>query len=376
MSPVLIITIVSFFIIFIISIISYKLAKRRKNNPKFNEDKIKRGAKVSDIYQGISYSYIYFRGGQNSPPYFDISIDCESYGEFKISKETKFDRFFKKIGIASEMETHDPDFDSKYYISSNTPDLPKNLLSSEIRIIVDSLISRGFTTLILKKNKLHLKWVPYRTKSPLEKHEIEELVSELGKIQTKCSRIYQREVDQINTNWKTKRLFAFLIPGTLEILGVVALIIGFISYPPLDKLKLFAETLTVSIPVFFLYIWIAIKLLKGRSSSHRELIIVFFISITAFPLAFGGGKAFLNGWMDKSESITHNVQIINKYITKSKDSKNYYIKTQSWREGRITEKLSLSRSKYNLVIPGSTNVTVVTKEGKFGYEWIENYYLE
>lgn len=63
MSPVLIVTIVSIFIIFITVLISYKLVKKRKNNPKFNEDKINRGTKVSDIYQGITYSYRYFGGG-------------------------------------------------------------------------------------------------------------------------------------------------------------------------------------------------------------------------------------------------------------------------------------------------------------------------
>jgi hypothetical protein len=42
----------------------------------------------------------------------------------------------------------------------------------------------------------------------------------------------------------------------------------------------------------------------------------------------------------------------------------------SWRKPESTEKLRFSKSFYNYLQPGSSTITITTKPGKFGFEWI------
>jgi hypothetical protein len=126
------------------------------------------------------------------------------------------------------------------------------------------------------------------------------------------------------------------------------------------------------LPILILFTWFFIKLLRGRSSSHRELITVFLISLIAFPLAGFGYSGFLNGALDDTPPVIHQVPVINKYYSRSKNNYSYYAIVESWRETENTEKLSISKSFYNFLQPGSSMITITTKSGKFGFEWIVN----
>ena len=121
---------------------------------------------------------------------------------------------------------------------------------------------------------------------------------------------------------------------------------------------------------WLLFTWFSIRLLKGRSSSHRELIAVFFIALFAFPLAGFGYRGFLNGALDDGPAAVHQVIVLNKYYSKSKNSYTYYAVVNSWRKTESTEKLRISKSFYNYLNPGSSTITVTTKPGRFGFEWI------
>ena len=368
---------IAVFLVILVSVIVLVVSIRRKKNGKAPDPGIKSGGSQTGEYNGIPYKYKYFGGAQNSPPSFSISIDCDKAGDFKITRESKFDRFFKRIGIAIEMETHDPEFDDRYYVSSNSPRFTEHFLArSEIRSAIDTLFGRGFTQIRKKNKKLELLWIPYRTKTPVQDREIESLVEKLTILFDRIQKIEIPSYESEKRSWKTRRLIAFLVPSFLILGGILSLIFGIINYPPLDKGKLFLHSLKISLPLLILFIWISVKLLKGRSTSHRELMIVFLLALPAFPLGIFGGKVFLNGWMDQSTPEIHNVRVIRKFWTKSKNSKTYYIRMNSWRQGRGSEKISVSFREYNRIIPGRSDIAITTMDGKFGYEWIVGYSIE
>jgi WD40 repeat protein len=145
---------------------------------------------------------------------------------------------------------------------------------------------------------------------------------------------------------------------------------SFRKYKPLDQGKVFVDSLKFSLPLLVLFTWFSIRLLKGRSSSHREFIAVFFIALFAFPLAGFGYSGFLNGALDDSPPAVHQVIVLNKYYSRSKNNYTYYAVVNSWRKPESTEKLNISKSFYNYLQPGSSTITITTKPGKFGFEWI------
>ena len=129
-------------------------------------------------------------------------------------------------------------------------------------------------------------------------------------------------------------------------------------------------TLKFSAPSFLFFLIIALKLIKGRSCSHRELIIILVLSLVAFPGAGMGLGAFLNGWLDQSGSTSHVVLVMEKYTTSTKNGKNYHLALKSWRKNKYSESLRVSSGEYMRVKPDITKMKIVTKPGYYGFEWV------
>lgn len=379
-ATILIIVIVSVLLIFSVGILLAVLAKRRRNNKKEEEfvttgaETIPKGSSGERTYEDVTYHYKHFRGTDKAPPYFSITIPCTSSGAFKIAHETKFDRFFKRMGVCVEIETHDPEFDDTFYITTETiPFTRASLEKSENRGFIKELFALGFNNLKHDGKSIVLTWNRFPRKQLMEIPVMEKAVALLAGMGRNLSKVSTYKSDE-STAWKRKRLLAFVVSGFLLVSGFAAMIAGLISYKPLDPGTMFLGSLAFSIPLLILFTWTALNLLRGRSSSHRELIAVFLISLFAFPLAGFGYRVFFNGALDDKPSSVRQAEVVRKYWTKNKNSTSYYAVVQSWRPNRDEEKLKVSKSFYNQIQVRATTITVTTKPGKFGYQWIVNYH--
>jgi len=331
---------------------------------------VAKGASGEGIFEDTTYRYKHFKGTDKAPPYFSIMIPCASSGAFTITPETKFDRFFKKLGVCVEIETYDPDFDDAFYINTITIPFTRGFLEkSENRRGIQALFQLGFNYLKHDGQTLTLTWRDFPRKAQMEVETMEKAVAHLVEQGRSLTKIVTYETPEPST-WKFKRLFAFAIPILLAVTGIAAIIIGLSEYKPLDQGKVFVDSLKFSLPLLVLFTWFSIRLLKGRSSSHRELIAVFFIALFAFPLAGFGYMGFLNGALDDSPPAVHLVIVLNKYYKSSKNSYTYYAVVKSWRKPGSTERLRIKKSFYNYLKPDSSSITITTRPGKFGFEWI------
>jgi hypothetical protein len=370
--PIIIIGIV-LIILAVVAFVVIKTIKRKRQQRAELEggpEMVAKGASGEGTYEGTIYRYKHFRGTDKAPPYFSIMIPCTSSGAFTITPETKFDRFFKKLGICVEIETYDPGFDDTFYINTNTIPFTRSFLEkSENRRGIQALFDLGFNYLKHDGQTLTLTWRKFPRRTQMEVETMEKAVAHLVEQGRSLAKIATFETPEPST-WKLKRLFAFAFPILLAVTGIAAMIIGLSKYKPLDPGKVFVDSLKFSLPLLVLFIWFSIRLLKGRSSSHRELIAVFFIALFAFPLAGFGYRGFLNGALDDSPPAVHQVIVLNKYYKRSKNKYSYYAVVNSWRKPESEEKLRVSKSFYNYLQPGSSTITITTKPGKFGFEWI------
>ncbi len=336
---------------------------------------IKRGGK--GIYNGIEYYYSYFSKKKNSPSSLVISINIPSNFSFKVRRESGFDRFFKKLNIAVEISTLDQMFDEKFYITTNTPKIVENLFrNSQCRDAVNNIYEGGYKNISYNGQIFTASKLLGNNTQPVSEKEIENIVSYMSGLIEKIRGTYETYGDTPDNIWKIKRITAFAIPISLEIAGVLMLLGSFIFYKPLDVWSLILTALPIGIFGLFLYIPIAGLLLKGRSTSHSELLIAIILTITGFMLSGISGKMFLNGYLDKSRPETYNMLIEDKYFDKDDDDYDFYVITRSWREGRDSETIEVSGEEYDMVIPDTSRIYITTKDGRYGYEWISDYVIK
>jgi uncharacterized protein with PQ loop repeat len=371
--PVIIFTVV-FIVLALAVFFIIKAFKRRKKKTQeelaSHPDAIPRGAVGENTYDGITYRYKHFRGTDKAPPYFTITIPCSTNGAFKITKESKFDRFFKRLGVCVEMTTHDPEFDDTFYIATDTIPFTRTCLERrENRKSIQAVFNLGFNLLKHDGKSIIITWQRFPRKQLMETATMETVVAQMATISKKLPEIRQPEQNDSST-WKSKRLLAFGIAIFSLISGIITMIIGLTNYKPLDPGSLFFNSLSYSLPLFVLFVWISLQLLKGRSTSHYELIAVFIIAFFGFPLAGFGYTAYSNGAWDKNMATVHDAQVVHKYYSRNKNSYTYYSVVNSWREDQVNEKIKVSKSFYNHLQPGSSVMAITTKPGRFGYEWI------
>jgi len=321
-------------------------------------------------YNGIDYVWQYHRGSQHSPSYLQVSVNCQSPGSFKITKESAFDRFFKKRGICCEILTHDAAFDDKFYITTNTVNFTSLFFGkSQKRKTVNEIYDKGFKEISHNGKVMTARWSPFRSGKNFDMKLIEEIAVLLDRM-TKDIPLAPTPTAFDSSGWKAKRTAAFAVPILLGILGITALVLGLMKYRPLDGWNLASSTFKISIPLLLIFIWLVVQLLKGRSSSHRELFAVAALAFFGFLVAGAGGGIFLNGYLDTGQPVNHETLVVKKYISRSDKSTSYYVHVESWRMQGETETIKISKSEYSRILPHKTEATVTTKPGKFKYEWL------
>ena len=334
------------------------------------------GGAMSATYQGTEYYFRHFAGSKNAPSYFMIGIHYSSPGKFEISKEGRTDRFFKDLGLSSEVQTGDREFDREFYIISEQPDFASTVFAlPESREAVREIFRLGFNSVKLEDESLVAQWSPFELKEERDASFITGAVPPLARL-GKDLPVLQPSISRVDTSgWKAKKRAAFAVPLVLLPLGIGLMIAGTNWYPALDDGTLFRDSLRYSLPLLALFIWLAARMIKGRASSHRDLISIFLISLFAFPVCGFGTELFLNGWLDLSPPTAHAVAVSRKYTTRSKNSTYYYVTVDSWRSAGDNEDLNVPRALHERIGPGQATITVVTKPGRFRFEWIVEYRL-
>jgi hypothetical protein len=323
---------------------------------------------------GREYEYLYHPGSKNRPSSFTVSIACGSPGSFKVAKETGTDRFFKNIGMAKEIRTHDPSFDDEYYVTTDYPVQGESYFqNASRREAVLRLFRAGFNHIEHDGEKMIARCSPMTLKGEFDEPFYASVVAPLAELAEDMTAFESPDAIAAESRWRTKRAIVFAIPGILYALGVPALVVGIIKYMPLDMLRMALDSLYYSLPLCFLMLAASFVLLKGRSRSHREFMIVAIIVLSGIPLAGAGARMFFNGFLDGSQPLTYNVEAVHKYVSRSDDSTSYHLLLSSWRLEGDTEKLSVSSDEYDRVIPGRTRIEVTTRAGRYGYEWVSSY---
>jgi hypothetical protein len=357
----------------VITVVFYQRRKQNKILTRMGQTlgAVKSGRVMSAVFEGTEYRYEHYPGSKNAPSFFRIFVDCPSSGEFKIVREKGFDRFGKSIGLASEIQTGDPEFDDQFYIMTDTVEFTSAyLLEGQKRQDIRNITRLGFNEILHDGKILEARWTPFKLKEGLDSSFVTAglpLLQSLSRLQT--VHFYPKTFGE-TVNWKARKIMAVAVPAVLLGGGIACWIWSDQQFPPLDGFALLVDSLKTSLPSFGLFLCWAVWMLRGRSTAHRDLLVVLILALFAFPVAGGGLAAALNGWLDTSPAVAHETVVVEKYTTRSKQTTYYHVRVKSWRPHGQTEKLSVRAEIYRAITPHQTKMITVTKPGHLGFEWL------
>ncbi len=335
------------------------------------------GRKYEAEIAGQPYRYQYVPGSRNSPPRFTVGVECVSPGAFKVKKEKGFDRLFKRLGIAEEIQTGDPIFDQDLYLDTESVAFTRSYFQDHHkREAMVGLFQQGFSRVVHDGKSIQATIQPFRPGDSREPDLIQHAVAALKTLASDLPEQYYEPRIAGAAAWKVKRVLIFAVLVASAAAAVASLATNFRFYAALDKLDAFLVSLRYSVPALVMFGILAVSWLKGRSSSHLEVTAALAGALLAFPAGGFGLLLFLNGYLDTSPTVQHRAEAVEKHYTRSKDSTTYHVVLRSWREGRSREEIIVSRSVYAATRPGASEITVGTRAGRLGFQWVESYRLQ
>lgn len=291
-----------------------------------------------------------------------VVCDCE----FRITGETGYDRLCKNIGLAVEIQTGDPAFDEVCYVRTDSVAFTEAYLQDPIkRVAIVDMRRLGFPEVSLSAGKVEAKWVGFDP----DKHDKPDLAVDAAARLVLLSRDLpqpQPEFEQRTGGWRKQWQFVLwplLIAFALTIFSMI-------PFTPLHFVQVLARAavpLALGLPAFA---FLSAVLLRGTSRSHIAWGRLMIGAIFLFPPGSMGTVGLVNGVTDTSPEETHDALIVRKYTTRSKNSTNYHVECQSWREPGETEKFGISVGDYKGVVERRSKLRATTHAGGLGIEWL------
>lgn len=311
--------------------------------------------------------YHYTPGSKNRPPKLTVSVPCLSHGEFTVEREGKLDQMAKKIGLSSELQTGDSDFDNNYYIFSDTVDFARVYFQSpKKREMIKNIFGTGFSQVKHNGKSIEASWPGFALpgfNDSLVMATIDNLAELSENIQDYFAELQFLGIPRL----RIKNIILYLFPS-LVLVGAVVSLFWVIQYQPLDGFNLFMYSLLFSVPAVIAYLILTGFTIRGRASAHKDFIRIGFLSLMGFVFFANNALVFVNGSKDRSAPAFHNAKVVHKYWTRHKNTTTYHVSVQSWRPGRIREEFTVGAQAFKRIQPGKTEAAIFSKPGALGFE--------
>jgi hypothetical protein len=328
------------------------------------------GAPVAGELDGVTYTSVYHppvKGKNGRPSSLTISVPVPTTGEFQVVPETWFDRFCKRLRVATEIQTGDEVFDAESYVRTDAVEFTQEYLADPVkRIAILDVRRLGFPRVALDDGDIVATWAGFDP----GKHDKPDLVADAAARLVLLARNlpphkpeFDNRVGQHRKQWQAA-LWVFLAVFALTLLSLIA-------YPPTWAGELVGTAAMVFVPGLAVFAYLSAWLLSGTSTSHYAWGALMLGALFLFPAGSIGTVGLLNGTLDNSQSVTHNATIVDKYTTRSKNTTHYHVKCSSWRPGGGTESFKVSSADYNAVVANRSKMVVTTRGGALGIEWLE-----
>ena len=116
---------------------------------------------IQGCHQGVSYQLNYRGFRKSQPACVTLVIPVTPMFTLSLQKENWDTKLSKQIGMATELEIGDPDFDAEFFIRTNDPMSCRNyLFVPERRAAIRHIHHAGFMLTFTRKHILVVKYMP------------------------------------------------------------------------------------------------------------------------------------------------------------------------------------------------------------------------
>lgn len=317
---------------------------------------------------------------RNNVRTFRYAVPCAQGVSLRIHRESKWDRFAKKIGLSIEYQFNDPEFDDELYVVSNASAFQAELAENKaLRDVVRSL----FRDRRLQKIECYGQHVfaLYQEKAgQASTGEVQLIVDALYALAGSLGAAKLKSASRWDAYQLRAALLAALSTALLS-LGLVEFIRDYVSAP--EQIMLDAKDLAVfstacAAVVLFVMMTATVALLRGSSYAH--VILAEVIISGGIGLMLGGYfiTRDINLSFDQSAQQMAQADItrMRTWTSSGKYRRTYYELYLKDRDGRcrLPDKIKVSYKIYKMA-QGQKTLTMGIRNGALGYRWVEGYYF-
>ena len=281
---------------------------------------------------------------------------------FELRPETGTDRFGKRLRLNREFQVGDPTFDERVYVECDAPDhILRALLTGPFCSIVLQILSPGERVIRLD----HLGNLEIRvrfTKSDLNLtlDETRELLRELGAMASGMPALRGVWRDRSVVSWLPLLAIAWGVLSLPVVMVVQALWGAARDAPVVQALWLGGALWALSLPASY-------RLLRGRSTSLRELILGSIFNLWGLPLLVLILSQAINGAWLQAPAQSSLLVVEKTWLVRGKSSRTFHARLAG-PKGAL--EVTTSETIYLQAGPGS-QVSVRYREGRLGWELVE-----
>lgn len=328
----------------------------------------------------VKYEYKIERG-ENNIVGFKIGIEAYGDYDFVLKRESRFDRWCKKLGVVIEHQVGTDEFDKEIYIISDDPQFCQ-ALSSNIKILNDvlKLFRSGVADFChlkeMRYNNEQL-WLSYKVDPGFDEASIKWLAATVApRLVLVAAALIKagQEVDkQRRDPFVIKAAIILAISTGLVINGGLQILWIRGGGPPitLDISALLWHSVLLGLTIVALLIAATFYIIGRSSRTHLVLIEIVLVGTFGAMATCFVELRDLNIDSDRSVPAMHVVTSVDKYVSSGRRrSTSYYLYVEDWTKQQATIKLKVGYSIYNSISIGD-RVRIMERSGFFGYRWID-----
>jgi hypothetical protein len=333
------------------------------------------------VVASISYQFKILTH-KNKTTGLKVGIKGNEGYDYKLKKESTFDAICKSFGLAKEHQTGNKAFDDLVYVVSDNASLHRQISSNQS--IIDSTLAlfsvgKKFSCDVKEiRNNSDRIWVEFSVPSDIEDDVLKQLSNQAAPLLNKIVKqltAYPQSAIKWQDPYVLKAAILLAISSAFAINGFVHLMrLDWVEVPfTVDSTALFYDAILWGGVIIIALLALTFTLL-GRSS--RTHIVMF--ELIVFGLFGTVSTTFaelrdINIELDESNGFRHEVKLLDKTSSRSRNSTSYYLYVNDWNNEEVRKKIEVDSELYSSVMRGN-KLIVEQYDGYLNYRWVKSLY--
>jgi len=315
---------------------------------------------------GVDYRCRYSGGTRSEPSRLSVAVDLASAVPFRISRAGLGTQLCVALGLGRTVPTGDLVLDQTHVVACDAADWAAQVFGdAEAGAAVREILQSGFTELRADGSRLVAVWSGVRMTADVDASVVSATVKRLARLRAAVVAV-PAPLDAPAPE-RRRRILA-LVPTIVFTIGCV-LVVWATSFTLLDRRAVFMDSLRLSLPWLALFLVAGTQVFRLSTTSPGELAAIVLFSLIGFPLTGYATELALNCALDAAPPVEHRAVVLERQVSQSRRSASYWAVVPSWRGGR-EEYIPVSVVQYARLVPKRSELSVVTRPGRLGFEWI------